>query len=172
MTSFAKKINVTVKTVTSWLKLLESFYYCFRVSPWTKNVTRSILKEPKFYLYDWSAINDYGARLENIVASHLLKAVHGWQDAGLGKYGLYFLRNKEKLEVDFLITKDSRPWFLVEVKSKSDASVLKNLEYYQKQTKAKHAFQVVFDLPYVNKNCFDVSYPVIVPVTTFLSQLI
>lgn len=172
MSSFAKKINVTVKTVSSWLQLLESFYYCFRVSPWTKNVTRSILKEPKYYLWDWSAVKDYGSRLENVVASHLLKATHGWQDAGFHKCNLHFLRDKEKREVDFLVSREDKPWFLVEVKAKADFSSLKKLEYFQKMTKAKYAFQIAFDMPYVDKSCFDVFTPTIVPATTFLSQLI
>ncbi len=172
MSSFAQKVNVTVRTVAGWLQLLESFYYCFRLSPWTKNITRSILKEPKFYLWDWSEVSKPGPRLENMVAVHLLKAIHGRQDAGFGDYGLYFLRNKEKKEVDFIATRNDQPWFLVEVKTKADFAGLKNLDYFQKMTKAKHAFQVAFDQPYVDKNCFDVTTPTIVPATTFLSQFI
>jgi hypothetical protein len=44
--------------------------------------------------------------------------------------------------------------------------------YFQEQTGAKHAFQVVFDLPYVDKDCFTYTKPIIVPAKTFLSQLI
>lgn len=41
------------------------------------------------FLRDWSLVADEGARRENMVASHLLKAVHGWTDLGLGDYDLF-----------------------------------------------------------------------------------
>ena len=171
-TAFASKINVSVDTIRRWIKTLQSFFYCFTIQPWFKNVPRSLLKEPKIYLWDWTSVVDEGSRLENCVACHLLKAVHFWTDRGLGDYGLWFLRDKEKREVDFLVTRDGRPWFLVEVKSSSNASISKNLFYFQEKLKAKHAFQVVFDMNYVAKDCFLHSSPVIVPAQTFLSQLV
>lgn len=169
--NLANLINVSAPTVRRWLQCLESFYYCFSIKPWTKNVKRTLKKDPKYYLWDWSMPTEKGARLENFVASHLLKAVHFWTDYGLGEYDLFFLRDKEKREVDFLVVKDSQPWFIVEVKSK-DSGVSKALYHFQEQTKAKHAFQVVFDKEYIDKNCFSYTRPVVVPVSTFLSQLI
>ena len=35
---------------------------------------------PKAYVWDWSLVQDSGARFENLVASHLLKFVHDLQD--------------------------------------------------------------------------------------------
>ena len=131
-----------------------------------------MVKQPKVYLWDWSEIKDPGARLENFVASHLLKAVHFWTDYGLGEYELYFLRDKEQREVDFLVTKNKKPWFLVEVKSSEKAALSKALYYFQQQTGAAHAFQVVFDLPGIHKNCFSFTTPIRVPVQTLLSQLV
>ncbi len=170
--SLANKINVSVDTVKRWTKILKSFYYCFTIPPWTKNVTRSLIKEPKVFLWDWSLVEDPGARIENFIASHLLKAVHFWTDRGFGEYGLYFLRDKEKREVDFLVSKNKKPWFLVEVKKSESKGLSKSLYYFQEMTKAPHAFQVAFDLDYVDKDCFSVTEPVIVPAKTFLSQLI
>lgn len=171
-TNLANNINVSVPTVQRWLKSLEAFYYCFTVKPWHKNIKRSLRKEPKIYLWDWSLVNDVGQRCENFIASHLLKAIHFWTDSGLGDYGLYFLRDKEKREVDFLVTKNQQPWFLVEVKHSQNNHLSKNLYYFQEKTQAPHAFQLAFDLPYVAKNCFDYLRPIIVPVETFLSQLV
>lgn len=171
-TNLASKVKVSVDTVRRWSETLNVFYYCFKVKPYTKNITRSLLKEPKIYLWDWSDIEDIGARSENFIASHLLKAVHFWTDQGLGDYDLFFLRDKEKREVDFLVTKNNHPWFLVEVKHKDSTSISQQLAYFQQQTKALHAFQVVIEMDYVNKNCFEYHTPVIVPAKTFLSQLI
>lgn len=170
--NLANKIRVSVDTIRRWINTLTNFYYCFIIRPWSKNITRSLLKEPKVYLWDWSDLDDTGQRAENMVASHLLKAVHFWTDQGLGNYDLYFLRDKEKREVDFLVTKDHCPWFLVEVKQGDNNRISNNLALYQQQTKAKHAFQVVMGMDYVNVDCFSYEEPIIVPAKTFLSQLI
>lgn len=169
--NLSNKVNVTVDTIRRWISTLESLYYCYRIYPWSKNISRSLIKQPKVYLWDWSFVKDRGARLENFVASHLLKAVHWWNDNGFGEYGLYFLRDKDKREIDFLVTKDEKPWFLVEVKS-SSKTLNKNLFYFQEITHSPHAFQIAFDLPFVNKDCFHTSQPTIVPLKTFLSQLV
>jgi hypothetical protein len=169
--SLANKVRVSVDTVRRWLEVLKSFYYCFSIHPWSKNISRSLIKEPKLYLWDWSLIDDEGHRNENIVASHLLKAIHFWTDRGLGEYGLYYLRTKDKIETDFLVTKNKKPWFLVEVKTKA-RGISPALYHFQKETGAPHAFQVAFDLPFVSKNCFDEKGPILVPAQTFLSQLV
>ncbi len=170
--NIANKVNVTVETISRWLKLLEGFYYCFSVKPWSKNITRTLLKTPKVYLWDWSEVDDVGAKAENFIASHLLKAVHFWNDRGLGHYDLFFIRDKDKREVDFLVTKNDKPWFLVEVKNSDGAKLNPHLAVFQKQTGAQHAFQVVLDLPYVDKDCFSAKSPIVVPARTFLSQLV
>lgn len=155
-----------------WLEILARVYYCFTIPPWHKNVTRSLIKEPKLYLWDWSALDDVGARAENFIASHLLKAVHLWNDQGFGEYGLHFLRDKDKNEVDFILVKNNQPWFLVEVKYSPNSRIGPQLNKFPKQTGAKHAFQVVIDLPYEDVDCFSYTKPVIVPAKTFLSQLV
>ena len=169
--SLSKKVGVSIDTIRRWLEVLKSFYYCFSIQPWSKNITRSLIKEPKLYLWDWSWVDEEGHRNENLVASHLLKATHFWTDLGLGDYGLHYLRTKDKIETDFLVTKDKKPWFLVEVKTKAKG-LSPALYHFQKETGAPHAFQVAFDLPFINKNCFEEKGPVLVPAQTFLSQLV
>lgn len=170
--TFAKKINVSVDTIKRWIQTLKSFYFCFTIQPWTKNITRSLLKEPKIYLWDWALIDDEGAKVENFIASHLLKAVDFWNDRGLGDYGLFYLRDKEKREVDFLIVRQGKPWILVEAKNSDNSGISPALYYYQDLTKADFAFQVVLKMDYVDRNCFLDHKPRIVPAKTFLSQLV
>ena len=170
--SIAKKVNVSSDTIRRWIKTLQSFFYCFTVQPWSKNIPRSLIKEPKIYLWDWINVEEEGSRVENLVASHLLKAVHFWTDCGFGQYDLWFIRDKEKREVDFLVSKDKKPWFLVEVKLSSKGGISKNLAYFQDKIKAKHAFQVVFDMDYIPRDCFKHLDPIIVPARTFITQLV
>ena len=149
---------------------LRFFFFGFRVSPWSKHVANAIRKTPKWYLCDWSGISDDGKRDETIVACHLLKATEFWTDVGFGDYGLYYVRTKQKQEVDFLVTKDGNPWFLVEVKS-NDRHLSRPLVDMQKMLNVPYAFQVVMDMPFVNADAFADNNPVVVPARTFLAQL-
>jgi len=106
------------------------------------------------------------------VAAALLKATDWWTETGRGDFGLHFLRDKDKHEVDFLVSRDGNPWFLVEVKTSGKAPLSDSLQRFQKSTGALHAFQVAMDLPYVDRDCFATAKPVIVPARTLLSQLV
>jgi predicted AAA+ superfamily ATPase len=169
--SLAREIQVSVDTVKRWIDLLARLHYGFMLRPWFKNVAKALRKEPKWFQRDWSGLTDDGARAETFVACHLLKAVEGWTDLGFGDFELRYLRDKQKREVDFLVVRDRKPWFLVEVKL-SDTSLSPSLAYFQGQTKAAHAFQVVMKLAYQRVDCFTVHRPVVVPAKTFLSQLL
>jgi predicted AAA+ superfamily ATPase len=129
-------------------------------------------KEPKIYLRDWSLLEPSGARLETFVACHLLKAVQWWEDLGLGTYGLFYLRDKQKREVDFLVARNNQPWFLVEVKSSQERPLSDALRHFQSQTGALHAFQAALDMPFVDRDCFAIHEPMIVSAKTLLSQLV
>jgi len=170
--SLAANTFISVDTVRRWITALESLYFCFIVRPWYRNVPKSLRKQPKVYLWDWSMVADKGARYENFVASHLLKAVHWWTDIGLGSYALHYLRDKAKREVDFLVTRDEKPWFLVEVKSSGKKGVSPHLRYFKDLIQAEHAFQAASDLEEVDENLFSYTEPMRVPLTTLLSQLV
>jgi predicted AAA+ superfamily ATPase len=112
------------------------------------------------------------SRLETFVACHLLKAVEGWTDLGLGTFDLGYLRDKEQREVDFVVVRDRKPWFLVEAKSNSDR-LSPALKQFQEQLHAPFAFQVLQEADFVEADCFAARrQPVIVPARTFLSQLL
>jgi uncharacterized protein len=169
--NLAQEIQVAVDTTKRWIDLLGRMHYGFLVRPWFKNVAKALRKEPKWFLRDWGGLADDGARAETLVACHLLKAVEGWTDLGFGDFELRYLRDKQKREVDFLVVRDRKPWFLVEVKL-TDTSLSPSFAYFQAQTQAPHAFQVVMNLPYEPADCFKVAHPVVVPARTFLSQLL
>jgi predicted AAA+ superfamily ATPase len=109
-------LEVAHDTVTRWLGYLAQLYYLFELKPFARSVPRSLRKEGKLYLWDWSEVTAPGPRFENLVASHLLKAADFWTDTGEGVFELFYLRSKEKAEVDFLLTRDRKPWLAVECK--------------------------------------------------------
>jgi uncharacterized protein len=170
--SVARALQMTVPTVQHWHEVLSNHYYCFSLSPWTNNIKRSLQKSPKYYLYDWSQISDERKRIENLVACHLKKAIDFWNDIGLGSYQLFYVRDKDKHEVDFLVIKNDEPWIMLDVKSSTLKKLSRSLLHFQEQLNVPHVFQLSLELPYTEKDCFSVDRPVIVPMKTFLSQLI
>lgn len=168
--NLAKSIRVDDKTIRNWISALSALNYGFLIQPWHRNVSRSLRKEPKWYLRDWANIKDSGTRAETFIACHLLKAVEGWTDLGLGTFELCYLRDKEKREVDFIIIRDEEAWMLIEAKY-AKAPLSPNLEYFQKMTGCRHAFQATLDMDFIDKDCFSIETPVIVPAKTLLSQL-
>lgn len=169
--NLAKEVRVSIDTVRRWIDVLCNLHLGFMVRPWFRNISRSLRKEPKWFLRDWASIEDVGDKAETFVACHLLKAVDGWNDMGLGKFELGYLRDKEKREVDFLVVRDGNPWFLAEVKH-TEESISPALKFYQDQLNAPFAFQLVIDADYVDADCFSKpGGPLVVPARTLLSQL-
>ena len=143
LNSLREDLSVAHKTVAHWMDILERFYYHFRIYPFHHKKIRSLKKEPKLYLWDWSDVPDErGARLENIVASHLLKMCHFLNDVEGYKTDLHFLRDAEAREVDFLVTESGKPWFAVEVKSNSK-EVSKSLPYFGDRLDIPFLYQAV-----------------------------
>jgi len=142
LNSLREDLQVAHKTVALWVEILERFYYHFRLYPFLAKGTRSLRKEPKLYLWDWSQLTSDARRLENMIAAHLLKTVHFLYDAHGHRAELYFLRDTEGREVDFLVTVDRKPWFMVEVKS-TFRTVSRSLRYFQKKLHVPFAYQVV-----------------------------
>jgi uncharacterized protein len=114
------------------------------LAPWSKSMPRSLKKEKKIYLYDWSENESEGQIFENLVASHLLKACHFWTDTGEGNFQLHYLRNKEKEEVDFLLSRNKKPWLMVETKSSSSSIDRKIVDKFSKYFKCPYV-QIVLE---------------------------
>jgi predicted AAA+ superfamily ATPase len=169
--NLATDLNVSVDTVRRWIKLLETLYYVYLIRPYSKNIKRSLHKTPKLFFWDWSEIVNDGARYENMIASHLLKSVHYWTDSGLGDFGLYYLRDKEKREVDFLVTRDEKPFILVEAK-KSEKNISRNLYYFQELLKPEISVLVSGSLKSVGMPLQEASSPLPISATDFCSQIV
>lgn len=135
-------LEVSFRAASHWIDVLEAFYYHFRLYPFTSKRIRSLKKEPKLYLWDWSEVEDEAARFENLIASHLLKFVHFITDYEGYKAELYFLRDVDKREVDFLVTIDNKPWFAVEAKL-NETSLSPHLLYFKERLSIPYIYQVV-----------------------------
>ncbi|MDP2656715.1 MAG: ATP-binding protein [bacterium] len=142
--SLREDVEVNHKTLTHWMNILERFYYHFRITPFHARTIQSLRKTQKMYLWDWSEVPDLSARLENIVASHLLKFTHFLYDTYGHAVSLHFLRDRAGREVDFLVAYNKKPWFAVEVKQ-SQREVSSNLLYFKEKLGIPFLFQVSHD---------------------------
>jgi len=122
LAGIARDLESNHATVKNSVHILETLWLTYLIRPWNKRMHRSLCKEPKGYLTDWTAVPETGVRFENLIASHLLKACTIYSDRAFGDYGLWYLRNFDGNEVDFLITKDGRPMLCVETKE-SDTEI-------------------------------------------------
>ncbi len=52
-----------------------------------------------------------------------------WKDNGFGNFELYFVRNRNGQETDFLITKDNIPWVIFEAKLNNENVASHNIRH-------------------------------------------
>src|SRR6185503_2661588 len=107
-------LQVSHKTVSSWLQILERLFALFRLSPFGSPKIRAVKKEQKHYHFDWTLVPEMPQRFENLVASHLLKWVQLQQDTQGRDLDLRYFRDVDGREVDFVITDRRKPVTLIE----------------------------------------------------------
>ncbi len=144
LNALREDLEVSHRALTHWMDVLERLYHVFRIRPFEARKVRSLRRMPKAYLWDWSLVPSPGARLENLVASHLLKFVHHLQDVEGANVDVFYLRDRAGHEVDFLVTHSGRPWIGVEVKL-SETDIDPSVRYFQQRLKIPFVYQVVLE---------------------------
>lgn len=143
--SLARDLSSSPNTIKRYIEILESLLIIFRVSPYHKNIARSLLKEPKIYFYDNGMVKgDDGIKFENFVAISLLKHMQAIEDYQGIPTQLAYLRTKEKKEVDFALIQDDEIEKIIEVKL-SKPTISKTLVYFS-QKYSLPAMQLVKNL--------------------------
>lgn len=115
--SLREDLQVAHQTVARWLNILENLYMIFRIYPYGAPSIKAVKKEAKHYHLDWTVVADSGARLENLVACHLLKWCHYLEDSEGRGMELRYYRDTTGREVDFVILEDGKPVKFIECKS-------------------------------------------------------
>jgi hypothetical protein len=150
LASISRDLSVSPITLKHYLSILEALYIVFPVRPWHRNLGRATLQTPKAYFFDTGLVSgDAGARLENLVACHLLCLVHWRQDALGHSAELHYLRTKDGTEVDFCIgdhhAEAATPEVMIEVKA-SDAKPHSALRAFSERWPSSEPIQLVSDL--------------------------
>lgn len=140
--SLSEDLEVAYSTIKRWLNYLSELYYFFGLKPYAKSLARAIKKESKLYLWDWSEIENKGARFENMIAMHLLKYCHYLTDTGVGNFNLLYLKNKEKQEIDFVIMRDKKIFLALEAKL-SEEQPSSSWRHFMYPLGCQHGIQLV-----------------------------
>lgn len=114
-------------TLKRHFQILESLYIIFRITPDSKEIARSMVKEPEVYFLDIGLVR--GARDRGLRTWRpycLLKHAYANKDLLGRPCALHYLRTKDSAEVDFLLATDDRPELLVEIK-RSDSAPARTL---------------------------------------------
>jgi len=150
--ALAVETGVDVKTVQSWIGILESSFILFLLKPHHKNFNKTIVKRPKLYFYDSALVcyllgirdNNHlqthplkGAIFEGMVITELLK---NRTNAGLD-INLFYWRDKTGHEVDLIID-NGKTLLPIEIKSGMTISkdYFKNIDYWINLSGSKKAF--------------------------------
>lgn len=144
--SLAEDVSISPNTVKKYIQILEALYIVFRVTPFAKNIARSLLKEPKIFFFDTGLVKgDEGAKFENLVALCLLKHIYAEVDYQAREgYTLHYLHNKEHKEVDFALVEGQKIERIIEAKVQ-DKNVSPGLIYFHEKYELP-AVQIVKEL--------------------------
>jgi len=134
-------LQVSHKSVSTWLQILERLYAIFRVRPFGAPKIRAVKKEQKHYHFDWTLVPELPFRFENLVASALLKWVHFLEDTRGEEIELCYFRDVDGREVDFVVVSGKKPLMFIECKW-GDASVSPSLQYLKQRFPNCEAWQI------------------------------
>ncbi len=142
--SFVVEVGVDVKTIQSWVGVLESSFIIYLLKPHYKNFNKTIVKRPKIYFYDTAiACSLLGIKTIEHIVSHPLRGalfetmvITEFVKFRMNKampVNLYYWRDKTGHEIDLII--DTGGQLLpIEIKSGKTISseFFKNLKYWKK----------------------------------------
>lgn len=164
--SLREDLSIAHETVDRWINILESLYSIFLLPTFSHSRIKSLKKEKKHYLIDWTLVEDKGSKFENFIACHLLKWCKWMTDTEGDEYRLCFYRDREGREVDFIVTKNQRPIKFIEAKF-SEKSASSSLIYLKKKYPDVECFQVIYSdkFHFTNKDGIE-----IIPARVFLKN--
>lgn len=142
--SLSKHLEVAHETTEKWIKILENLYMVFRVPPYQGGKLEVLKTSKKLYFWDWCQAPQRGPRVENFIASHLLKYCQYIEDTEGYKMELRYLKDVKDREIDFVVLKDRKPIFGVECKS-ANREISPAIKYFSSRSKIPIFYQVHFE---------------------------
>ena len=119
VSDLASPFSISRPTIKDYIGLLEQLFLVEQIQPWHNNRISRLIKTPKMHLTDTGLVcallnvnasnikadrNVLGQLLETYIFQEIQKYI-GWHDASLA---IYHFRNKDKVEVDFVLQSGNR----------------------------------------------------------------
>ena len=128
--SIASAVSVESTTVMSWTLILEQNHLIKVVTPYMNSLNKRLIKTPKIYFEDvglavrFQGWTEYGPLFLSPYFGHLVEnltycELSRFFSNHLMESKIFFLRTKEKIEIDFLIELPNQRFVAVEVKATS-----------------------------------------------------
>jgi predicted AAA+ superfamily ATPase len=152
LSSISVEVGVNLKTIQSWIGILESSFIIYLLKPHYKNFNKTIVKRPKVYFYDVGVVCSFlristsvqlethplrGAIFETMVVVELLKKLTN----KAMQPNIYYWRDKTGHEIDIII---DTPEKLVPVEIKSGKTIatdwFKSIKYWCNLSKQNQSF--------------------------------
>lgn len=129
-TQIGGQLNLDTKTTQKYVGLLETLFLVNQLRPWHGNALNRIIKSPKVHFMDSGLLaalrrmtvenvhtdkSDFGALLETWVYGELLKTIYTTDEP----WHVYYYRDKDQVEVDFVLENYARQIIGIEVKASS-----------------------------------------------------
>lgn len=127
-TQIGGQLNLDTKTTQKYVGLLETLFLVQQLRPWHSNTLNRIIKTPKIYFLDSGLLaclnrmtnesvatdkHSFGALLETWVYNELLKM----NTQATEQWNIYFYRDKDQVEVDFILEDHEQNVIGIEVKA-------------------------------------------------------
>lgn len=151
LSAISNEVGVDLKTIQSWIGILESSFIIYLLKPYFQNFNKTIVKRPKVYFYDVGLVCAFlrinnrsqiethplrGAVFENMV---VIETVKKYTNKGINP-PLYFWRDKTGREIDLIIDYNNE---IVPIEIKSGKTVnqdfFKSLNYFMEISKTNKA---------------------------------
>lgn len=164
LTSISNEVGVDLKTVQSWIGILESSFIIYLLKPHFQNYNKTIVKRPKVYFYDTGLVCSF-LRISNVsqLENHPLKGaifetmvviemVKKYTNQGINP-PLFYWRDKTGHEIDLIIDKGN---LLTPIEIKSSKTInsdfFKNLKYWNHLSKMNKAVLIYSGIQEQNRS--------------------
>lgn len=164
LTSISNEVGVDLKTVQSWIGILESSFIIFLLKPHFQNYNKTIVKRPKVYFYDTGLVCSF-LRISNVsqLENHPLKGaifetmvviemVKKYTNQGINP-PLFYWRDKTGHEIDLIVDKGN---LLTPIEIKSSKTInsdfFKNLKYWNHLSKMNKAVLIYSGIQEQNRS--------------------
>lgn len=164
LTSISNEVGVDLKTVQSWIGILESSFIIFLLKPHFQNYNKTIVKRPKVYFYDTGLVCSF-LRISNVsqLENHPLKGaifetmvviemVKKYTNQGINP-PLFYWRDKTGHEIDLIVDKGN---LLIPIEIKSSKTInsdfFKNLKYWNHLSKMNKAVLIYSGIQEQNRS--------------------